>query len=61
MLDAQTNPLVVSIRPDPADRRAIRYEREIFIQKCPMCGERMSHVNFGGRSGVDRCGMMVSG
>ena len=33
-------------------------EREVFYRKCPMCAERMSHLNFGDRSGVilDRCG-----
>jgi len=31
---------------------------EVVYRKCPMCSERMSHLNFGGRSGVilDRCG-----
>jgi len=40
--------------------------REVTYRKCPMCLEPMSHVNFGGRSGVivDRCmehGLWLSG
>jgi len=33
-------------------------EREIVYRKCPLCAERMHHINFGGRSGVilDQCG-----
>lgn len=33
-------------------------DREIFYRKCPHCRERMSHLNFGGRSAVilDKCG-----
>ena len=59
LLDAQTNPLVWL---DPVQIQQIAddfgHEREIFYQKCPMCAERMSHINFGGHSGVilDRCG-----
>ncbi len=59
VLDAQTNPLVwldsFQIQQIVGD---FGHEREIFYQKCPMCAERMSHVNFGGHSGVilDRCG-----
>jgi Zn-finger nucleic acid-binding protein len=59
LLDAQTNPLVWL---DPVQIQQIAddfgHERGTFYQKCPMCAERMSHVNFGGRSGVilDRCG-----
>lgn len=59
LLDAQTNPLVWL---DPVQIQQIDddfgHQREIFYQKCPMCDERMSHVNFGARSGVilDRCG-----
>ncbi len=31
---------------------------EVVYRKCPFCAERMSHLNFGGRSGVilDKCG-----
>lgn len=31
---------------------------QVTYRKCPMCSERMSHMNFGGRSGVilDKCG-----
>lgn len=34
------------------------HRHEVVYRKCPMCSERMSHLNFGGRSGVilDRCG-----
>lgn len=34
------------------------FNHEVVYRKCPMCSERMSHLNFGGRSGVilDRCG-----
>ena len=59
LLDAQTNPLVwldpVGIQQIAGD---FGHEREIFYQKCPICAERMSHLNFGGHSGiiVDRCG-----
>jgi Zn-finger nucleic acid-binding protein len=59
LLDAQTNPLIWL---DPAQLNQIAtdfsHDREIIYHKCPMCAERMSHLNFGGRSGVivDRCG-----
>ena len=34
------------------------HRHDVIYRKCPMCSERMSHFNFGGRSGVilDRCG-----
>lgn len=34
------------------------FNHEVIYLQCPMCHERMSHRNFGGRSGVilDRCG-----
>jgi Zn-finger nucleic acid-binding protein len=59
VLDAQTNPVVVIdyqqidvLASDVSPQSAIRY------RKCPVCAERMSPWNFGGRSGVilDRCG-----
>jgi Zn-finger nucleic acid-binding protein len=59
LLDAQTNPLVWF---DPAQLHQItkdfHHDPEVAYRKCPMCAERMSHINFGGRSGViiDRCG-----
>lgn len=59
LLDAQTNPLVWL---DPAQLNQIAadfgHEHEVVYKRCPMCAERMSHLNFGGRSGVilDRCG-----
>ncbi len=58
-LEAQTNPLVwidhVQLEQIAAD---FGYTHEVTYRKCPMCEERMSHLNFGGRSGVilDRCG-----
>lgn len=59
MLDAQTNPLVWL---DPVQLNQIAedfgHRHEIVYLKCPMCAERMSHLHFGGKSGVilDRCG-----
>jgi Zn-finger nucleic acid-binding protein len=59
LLDAQTNPFVWL---DPVQLHQITkdfdHDPEIAYRKCPICAERMSHINFGGRSGViiDRCG-----
>jgi Zn-finger nucleic acid-binding protein len=59
LLDAQTNPLVWL---DTAQMEQIGsdygFNHEVVYRKCPMCAERMSHLNFAGRSGVilDRCG-----
>ncbi|MCW1921474.1 zf-TFIIB domain-containing protein [Luteolibacter arcticus] len=60
LLEAQTNPLVWL---DPAQINQIAadfsHNRDVIVyHRCPMCQERMSHLNFGGRSGVivDRCG-----
>ena len=59
LLEAQTNPLVWL---DPTQLNQIArdfgYNHEVVYRKCPMCAERMSHINFGGQSGVilDRCG-----
>ncbi|RYD62744.1 MAG: hypothetical protein EOP84_34305 [Verrucomicrobiaceae bacterium] len=60
LLDAQTNPIVWL---DPVQLEQVagdfgNRERVVTYQKCPMCEDRMTHVNFGGRSGVivDRCG-----
>ena len=59
LLDAQTNPFVWL---DPVQLNQIAkdfdHDPEIAYRKCPICTERMSHINFGGRSGViiDRCG-----
>ncbi len=59
LLDAQTNPLVWL---DPVQLKQIAtdygHNHEVIYRKCPMCAERMSHLNFGGQSGVilDRCG-----
>ncbi len=59
LLEAKTNPLVWL---DPVQLNRIAedfgYDHEQLYLKCPMCAERMSHINFAGRSGVilDRCG-----
>ena len=59
LLEAQTNPLVWL---DPVQLQQIAtdygYTHEVIYRRCPMCAERMSHLNFGGQSGVilDRCG-----
>jgi Zn-finger nucleic acid-binding protein len=59
MLEARTHPLVWL---DEEQLNQIEEDfqgpRDIFYRKCPTCAERMTHVNFGGRSGVilDRCG-----
>ena len=59
LLDHQTNPLVwldnVQLQQISSD---FGFQHEVVYRKCPLCAERMGHVNFGGRSGVvlDRCG-----
>lgn len=59
LLDSQTNPLVWL---DNAQMNQIGedfgFSHEVVYRKCPMCSERMSHLNFAGHSGVilDRCG-----
>ena len=59
LLNAHTHPLVwldpVQLQQIAAD---FSQDPEITYRKCPMCAERMSHINFAGRSGVivDRCG-----
>ena len=59
LLDQKTNPLVwldtVQINQIAAD---YGHNHRVVYRKCPVCSERMSHINFGGRSGVilDRCG-----
>lgn len=60
LLDAQTNP-IVWLDPVQIEQIAGDFgsrQREVTYQKCPACDDRMSHLNFGGRSGViiDRCG-----
>lgn len=59
LLEQKTNPLVW------LDRQRLHeisenfgWNHEVVYLQCPMCRERMSHVNFGGESGVilDRCG-----
>ncbi|QJE95335.1 zf-TFIIB domain-containing protein [Luteolibacter luteus] len=59
LLESQTNPLVWI---DTAQLTRIVADfgsgHRVIYRKCPMCAERMSHLNFGGQSGVilDRCG-----
>lgn len=59
LLDQKTNPLVwldtVQINQIAED---YGHTHEVVYRRCPLCSERMSHINFGGRSGVilDRCG-----
>jgi Zn-finger nucleic acid-binding protein len=59
LLDVQTNPLVwldtVQMQRIASD---YGFTHEVVYRKCPMCEDRMSHVNFASRSGVilDRCG-----
>lgn len=59
LLDLQTNPLVwldqTQLHQISAD---FGFHHEVVYRKCPMCADRMSHLNFAGRSGVvlDRCG-----
>jgi Zn-finger nucleic acid-binding protein len=59
LLDARTNPLVW-LDPVQLNRIAMDYgnDHKVIYRKCPMCSERMSHLHFGGNSGVilDRCG-----
>lgn len=60
LLDEKTNTLVwldtVQIQQIATD---FGHNHEVVYRKCPMCEERMSHVNFAGHSGVilDRCGV----
>lgn len=53
LLDHQTNPLVwldtVQMRQVAAD---FGFRHQVVYRKCPMCPERMNHLNFAGRSGV---------
>jgi Zn-finger nucleic acid-binding protein len=59
VLEARTHPLVWL---DEEQLNQIEEDfqgpREVVYRKCPTCAERMTHVNFGRRSGVilDRCG-----
>lgn len=59
LLEAKVNP-VVWVDRQRLDEIAANfgYHHEVVYRRCPMCLERMSHLNFGGRSGVilDRCG-----
>lgn len=59
LLEQKTNPLVWLDNQKLEEISAnYGYNHEVVYRKCPMCEERMSHINFGGRSGVilDRCG-----
>lgn len=59
LLESQTHPLVWldSAQLDQI-AKDFGYTHQVIYRKCPVCRERMSHLNFGGRSGVilDRCG-----
>lgn len=59
LLESETNPLVW-LDPKQLDQIATDYgfHHEVIYRKCPCCAERMSHLNFGGNSGVilDFCG-----
>jgi len=59
LLDSQTNPLVWLDRVQLNQlAEEFAHDPEVVYRKCPMCAERMSRLNFGGRSGVilDSCG-----
>lgn len=59
VLEAGTNPLVwVDHHQLEGIAAQYGYRHEVVYVPCPYCQERMSHINFGGRSGVilDRCG-----
>jgi Zn-finger nucleic acid-binding protein len=59
VLNQSTNPFV---RLDRQQLKEIAtdygFHHEVVYLKCPLCAERMSHINFGGSSGVilDLCG-----
>jgi Zn-finger nucleic acid-binding protein len=58
LLEARTNPLVW-LDPVQLQQIAADFSQDpvVAYRKCPLCAERMSHINFAGRSGViiDRC------
>jgi len=59
LLEAQTYPLVWLDQEQLGELAAgFSHDPGIVYRKCPVCAERMSPSNFGGRSGVilDRCG-----
>ncbi|MCH7225986.1 zf-TFIIB domain-containing protein [Haloferula sp. A504] len=59
LLQQKTNPLVWLDRQRLAEiAENFGYNHEVVYLQCPVCRERMSHLNFGGQSGVilDRCG-----
>lgn len=59
LLQQKTNPLVWLDRQRLSEiAENFGYNHKVVYLKCPMCRERMSHLNFGGQSGVilDRCG-----
>lgn len=59
LLDAQTHS-VVWLDGEVINQLVSDFDapRKVIYRKCPVCQERMSHLNFGQRSGVilDRCG-----
>ncbi len=59
LLEAHINPLVwLDIEGLNQITADFGHDHELIYRKCPTCAERMSHINFGGRSGVilDQCG-----
>lgn len=60
ILDAQTHPLVwLDLAQITQIGEDYGFHHEVVYRKCPMCPDRMNHVNFGRHSGVilDRCGV----
>lgn len=59
LLEQKTNPFVwIDLQQIEQIATDFGYQHEIIYRKCPMCAERMSHLNFGGSSGaiLDQCG-----
>lgn len=59
LLEQKTNPFVwIDLKQIEQIGTDFGHQHEIVYRKCPMCAERMSHLNFGGKSGVilDQCG-----
>jgi Zn-finger nucleic acid-binding protein len=59
LLDSQTNPFVwLDFIQKTKISEDLELRRTLIYRKCPICSERMSPVNFGGKSGVilDSCG-----
>jgi Zn-finger nucleic acid-binding protein len=59
LLDMQSHEIVwLDVQQLEVVTRGISNEGDVVYRKCPLCAERMSPHNFGGKSGVllDRCG-----